>query len=52
LSADEQAKLEVSNPEEFEKLKQKSLQELSQNLSKDFQNKIENQEAQIVDKRV
>ncbi len=31
LSADEQAKLEVSNPEEFEKLKQKSLQELSQN---------------------
>ncbi|EAI3547294.1 hypothetical protein E4P66_01830 [Campylobacter jejuni] len=52
LSADEQAKLEASNPEEFEKLKQKSLQELSQNLSKDFQNKIENQEAQIVDKRV
>ncbi|EHN6902107.1 hypothetical protein KJK83_000752 [Campylobacter jejuni] len=52
LSADEQAKLEASNPEEFEKLKQKSLQELSQNLSKDFQNKIENQEVQIVDKRV
>lgn len=52
LSADEQAKLEASNPEEFEKLKQKSLQELSQNLSKDFQNKIENQEAQIIDKRV
>ncbi|TEY18672.1 DUF3135 domain-containing protein, partial [Campylobacter sp. CH185] len=52
LSADEQAKLEASNPEEFEKLKQKSLQELSQNLSKDFKNKIENQEAQIVDKRV
>ncbi|ECK7501034.1 hypothetical protein H6J25_000439 [Campylobacter jejuni] len=52
LSADEQAKLEASNPEEFEKLKQKPLQELSQNLSKDFQNKIENQEAQIVDKRV
>lgn len=52
LSADEQAKLEASNPEEFEKLKQKSLQELSQNLSQDFQNKIENQEAQIVDKRV
>ncbi|EKR5292398.1 DUF3135 domain-containing protein [Campylobacter jejuni] len=52
LSADEQAKLEASNPEEFEKLKQKSLQELSQNLSKDFQNKIENQKAQIVDKRV
>ncbi|EAK7831186.1 hypothetical protein E7M27_05400 [Campylobacter jejuni] len=52
LSADEQAKLEASNPEEFEKLKKKSLQELSQNLSKDFQNKIENQEAQIVDKRV
>ncbi|ECQ8865558.1 hypothetical protein [Campylobacter jejuni] len=52
LSADEQAKLEASNTEEFEKLKQKSLQELSQNLSKDFQNKIENQEAQIVDKRV
>ncbi|HHY1243118.1 TPA: hypothetical protein ACVZWT_000790 [Campylobacter jejuni] len=52
LSADEQAKLEASNPEEFEKLKQKSLQELSQNLSKDFQNKIENQETQIVDKRV
>ena len=52
LSADEQAKLEASNPEEFEKLKQKSLQELSQNLSKDFQNKIENQEGQIVDKRV
>ncbi len=51
LSADEQAKLEASNPEEFEKLKQKSLQELSQ-VSKDFQNKIENQEAQIVDKRV
>lgn len=52
LSADEQAKLEASNPEEFEKLKRKSLQELSQNLSQDFQNKIENQEAQIVDKRV
>lgn len=52
LSADEQAKLEASNPEEFEKLKQKSLQELSQNLSQDFQNKIENQEVQIVDKRV
>ncbi|ECH4205789.1 hypothetical protein FPR84_01415 [Campylobacter jejuni] len=52
LSADEQAKLEASNPEEFEKLKQKSLQELSRNLSKDFKNKIENQEAQIVDKRV
>ncbi|HEC2787370.1 TPA: hypothetical protein R2M22_000566 [Campylobacter jejuni] len=52
LSADEQAKLEASNPEEFEKLKQKSLQELSQNLSKDFKDKIENQEAQIVDKRV
>ena len=52
LSADEQAKLEASNPEEFKKLKQKSLQELSQNLSQDFQNKIENQEAQIVDKRV
>ncbi len=52
LSADEQAKLKASNPEEFEKLKQKSLQELSQNLNKDFKNKIENQEVQIVDKRV
>ncbi|EEO4465097.1 hypothetical protein M8O60_000077 [Campylobacter jejuni] len=47
LSADEQAKLEASNPEEFEKLKQKSLQELSQNLSKDFKNKIENSVAFI-----
>lgn len=36
LSANEQEKLKIQNPKEFEKLQEKSLQNLSLNLNKDF----------------
>lgn len=36
LSANEQEKLKTQNPKEFEKLQEKSLQNLSLNLNKDF----------------
>lgn len=52
LSADERARLEASNPQEFEKLQDKSLEDLSQNLSKDLQTQLEAGEALFVDKRV
>lgn len=36
LSTNEQEKLKTQNPKEFEKLQEKSLQNLSLNLNKDF----------------
>ena len=51
LSADEQAKLKASNPQIFEELQDKSLNELTKNLSKDLMQQINNG-AIFVDKRV
>lgn len=52
LSADEQAKLKASNPQIFEKLQNKSLGNLEQNLKKDLMVQISNNEAIFVNKRV
>lgn len=51
LSADEQAKLKASDPQIFEELQDKSLNELTKNLSKDLMQQINNG-AIFVDKRV
>lgn len=51
LSADEQAKLKASDPQIFEELRDKSLNELTKNLSKDLMQQINNG-AIFVDKRV
>ncbi|EAI7741095.1 hypothetical protein AUR32_00355 [Campylobacter coli] len=52
LSADEQAKLKASNPQIFEKLQNKSLQNLGKDLKKDLMVQISNNEAIFVNKRV
>ncbi|MBZ7932341.1 hypothetical protein H2266_01210 [Campylobacter sp. RM10543] len=52
LKADEQAKLKASNPQIFEELQNKSLENLGQNLKKDLMVQISNNEAIFVDKRV
>ncbi len=52
LSADEQAKLKASNPQIFEKLQNKSLQNLGEDLKKDLISQINNNEAIFVDKKV
>lgn len=52
LSADEQAKLKASNPQIFEKLQNKSLRNLGEDLKKDLISQINNNEAIFVDKKV
>ncbi|EGZ8266390.1 hypothetical protein JJK24_000989 [Campylobacter coli] len=52
LSADEQAKLKASNPQIFEELQNKSLQNLGKDLKKDLMVQISNNEAIFVNKRV
>lgn len=52
LSANEQAKLKASNPQIFEKLQNKSLQNLGKDLKKDLMVQISNNEAIFVNKRV
>ncbi|EHT9090520.1 hypothetical protein KYU10_000553 [Campylobacter coli] len=52
LSADEQAKLKASNPQIFEKLQNKSLQNLGKDLKKDLMVQISNNEAIFVNERV
>ncbi|MCW1360872.1 hypothetical protein [Campylobacter sp. CCS1377] len=52
LSADEQAKLKASNPAEFEKLQNKDLKNLKDNLSKDLKKQIQNGETILIDKKI